>query len=65
MWRRKQKSPSAVEVAQFRARSRWFGSFIHYYDFQSLQLSGKAMGTDEIIKEFLAVIQMLIEKRWP
>lgn len=45
-------------MVRFWAKSGWFGNFIHYYNFQSVQLPGKALRTDEeVAKEFPAVIQ--------
>lgn len=54
----KQKLKNPAEVVHFWANSGWFGNFIHYYNFQSVQLPGKALSTDEeVAKEFPAVIQ--------
>lgn len=41
------KSYNPAEVAPFSASGDWFGGFKHCYNFQSLQLLGKAGSADE------------------
>lgn len=59
----KLKLPDPAEVAPFTAMSGWVGGFKHLYNFQSFQLSGKAVSADaEAAKELLAMTQKPTEE---